>query len=99
MKKQIYQLSASQNGKVFGVLMALSSLVFVVPMAIIFSFMPSGVDRNGHPMDGPPILIFLLLPVFYLVFGYLMIAIGCKFYNFMFKYIGGIEYEARDEQA
>lgn len=99
MKKQISQLSASQNGKVFGVLMALGSLVFVVPMAIVFSFMPVGVDRNGHPMDGPPILMFLLLPVFYLVFGYIMVAISCKFYNFMFKYIGGIEYEARNEEA
>jgi len=99
VKKQISQLSASQNGKVFGVLMALSSLVFVVPMAIMFSFFPFGVDRNGNPVEGPPVLIFLLFPVFYLVFGYIMVAIGCKFYNFMFKYIGGIEYEARDEQV
>lgn len=99
VKKQISNLSASQNGKVFGVLMALSSLVFVVPMAIMFSFFPFGVDQNGNPVEGPPVLMFLLFPIFYLVFGYLMVAIGCKFYNFMFKYIGGVEYESRDEQA
>ena len=99
MKKQISRLSASQNGKVFGVFMALSSLVFVVPMAIAFSFLPMGVDGNGHPMAGPPVAMFLLFPIFYLVFGYLMVALGCKFYNFMFKYIGGIEYEATEEQA
>jgi hypothetical protein len=99
VKKQISQLSASQNGKVFGVLMALGSLVFVVPMVILFSFVSFGVDGNGNPVNGPPVLMFLLFPAFYLLFGYIMVAIGCKFYNFMFKYIGGIEYEARDEQA
>lgn len=31
MKKQIKRMSPHQNGKVFGVLMAIASLVFVVP--------------------------------------------------------------------
>ena len=95
MKIQIARLSPHQNGKVFSVLMALSSLLFVVPMVIAFSFIPSGVDAHGNPIPQPPVAMFLLFPVIYLVMGYVMIAVGCVFYNFMFKYIGGIEYESQ----
>jgi hypothetical protein len=38
--------------------------------------------------------MMLMMPIFYLVFGYVMVAIGCAVYNFMFKYIGGIEFES-----
>lgn len=95
MKNQIVRLSPHQNGKVFAVLMALSSLLFVVPMAISMSFMPAGVDVHGNPIAQPPVVMFLLFPVMYLVMGYIMVAVGCVFYNFMFKYIGGIEYESQ----
>lgn len=95
MKNQIARLSPHQNGKVFAVLMALSSLLFLVPMAIAFSFIPAGVDTHGNPIAQPPVAIFLLFPIFYLVMGYIMVAVGCAFYNFMFKYIGGIEYESK----
>ena len=95
MKNQIARLSPHQNGKVFAVLMALSSLLFVVPMAIAFSFIPAGVDAHGNPIAQPPVTMLLLFPIFYLVMGYIMVAMGCVFYNFMFKYIGGIEYESK----
>ena len=95
VKIQIARLSPHQNGKVFAVLMALSSLLFVVPMVIAFSFIPAGVDPHGNPIPQPPVAMFLLFPVFYLVMGYIMVAVGCLFYNFMFKYIGGIEYESQ----
>ncbi|HVB48261.1 MAG TPA: hypothetical protein VNF69_07710 [Burkholderiales bacterium] len=35
-----------------------------------------------------------MMPVIYLVLGYVMVAIGCLIYNFMFKYIGGIEFDS-----
>lgn len=95
MKKQIVRLSPHQNAKVFAVLMALSSLLFVVPMVIAMSFVPAGVDAHGNPIARPPIAMFLLFPVIYLVMGYIMVVVGCFFYNFMFKYIGGIEYESK----
>lgn len=95
MKNQIARLSPHQNGKVFAVLMALSSLVFVVPMAIVFSFIPAGVDPQGNPIAQPPVAMFIFFPFFYLVMGYIMVAGGSAFYNFMFRYIGGIEYESK----
>ena len=99
MKIQIARLTPHQNAKVFAVLMALGSLVFVVPMSIAFSFMPPGVDPHGNPVSPPPAWIFLFFPIAYLVMGYIMTFLACAFYNFMFKYIGGIEYESRDQST
>lgn len=95
MKTQIARLSPHQNGKVFAVLMALSSLIFVVPMAIAFSFAPVAIDPQGNPIARPPVAMFLLFPLLYLVIGYIMVALSCVIYNFMFKYVGGIEYESK----
>lgn len=93
MKQQVSRFSPHQNGKVFGVLMALGSLVFVLPfMLVMMAFTPSGGE------GAPPMLMFLFMPVIYLVFGYLSVVIGCALYNFMFKYLGGIEYEARGDE-
>lgn len=99
MKNQIARFSPHQNGKVFAVLMALSSLLFVVPMAIAFAFIPAGFDANGNPLPQPPVAMFLLFPILYLIMGYIMVAVGCVFYNFMFKYIGGIEYESKSPET
>ena len=89
MKQQIERLSPHQNGKVFGVLMALGAFVFAIPMFLIFM-------ATAPKESGPPAFMFLLFPVMYLIFGYLSVAIGCWIYNAMFKYIGGIEFEAKD---
>jgi drug/metabolite transporter (DMT)-like permease len=90
MKLQVARLSPHQNGKVFGVLMALGSLVFLVPFTLIFAFAP-------EQPNAPPAFLFVLFPILYLVFGYSSVAVGCWLYNVMFKYIGGIEYEAKGD--
>jgi hypothetical protein len=92
VKHQVRRFSPHQNGKVFGVLMAIGSLVFVVPIMFVAS-LASPAENN------PPMLLMLLFPVFYLVFGYLSVVVGCWLYNVMFKYIGGIEYEAEQGNA
>ena len=92
MKQQVARLSPHQNAKVFGVLTAIGSLVFLVPFFLIFS----AAAPAGSP-GAPPAFMFLLAPLFYLFFGYVSVAIGCLLYNFMFKYVGGIEYEAKAE--
>jgi hypothetical protein len=91
MKMQIARLSPHQNGKVFGVLAAITSLILMVPFFLIFAAtMPSG--SSGVP----PAYAFLLIPVGYLVFGYLSVAIGCLIYNLLFRAVGGIEFETLD---
>lgn len=92
MKQQIIRLSPHQNGKVFGVLMAAYSLIFFLPMFFIIILMgPEQGASSGY--------MFLLLPVIYLVTGYVSIAIGCVIYNFAFKFLGGIEFEANGGDA
>ena len=92
MKKQIERLSPHQNAKVFAVLMALGSLIFVAPFILIASFVgPRGM--------GPPLFMAVLLPLFYLVIGYVAVIIGCALYNSMYKYIGGIEFESNEREA
>jgi len=77
------------------VLMAVVSLVFVIPMTIVFSFFPG---RQGQA-DFPPVYMLLMFPVMYLVMGYVMTVIGCALYNAAFRFIGGIEYESTQEDA
>jgi len=96
MKIQISRFSPHQNAKVFSILMAVVSLLFVVPMFIAFSFIPLGVDARGNPVEPPPAFLVLVFPILYLVMGYIMVVIGCWLYNFISKYVGGIEYEVRD---
>ena len=96
MKQQIKRMSPHQNGKVFGVLMALTSLVFAIPMFLFFSMMHFPVDQNGHHM-GPPAFMFLLFPILYLVFGYIFTVIWCVIYNFVVRFTGGIEFELESE--
>jgi hypothetical protein len=96
MKQQIKQLSPHQNGKVFGVLMAVSSLVFILPLALLMTLSAPQVDQHGNPVNFPTFML-VLMPVFYLVFGYLSVAIGCAIYNFIAKYIGGIEFVLEEQ--
>ena len=99
MKIQISRLSPHQNAKVFGILMALSSLLIVVPMFLTFSFLAPGIGEHGDHMGFPSTAMILIFPVMYFIMGYIMVAIGCVVYNFAFKFIGGFEYESNEQQA
>jgi uncharacterized membrane protein len=91
-------MSPHQNAKVFGLLMALSSLILILPMMVIFSFMPAGIDSHGNAVT-PPTFLLLFFPIVYFVVGYIMVVVGCIFYNFAYKFIGGFEYEAVDQKV
>ena len=92
MKQQIVRLSPHQNGKVFAVLMAVGSLIFIVPFFAFFAAVAPAQAR-------PPMFMLLVMPLVYLVLGYITVAIGCAVYNFMFKYIGGIEFSSEVDGA
>jgi hypothetical protein len=94
MKIQIKRFAPHQNAKVIAVLMAVSSLMLFVPVYLLFTIVP---PVEGQPR--PPAFMFLILPLVYLVMGYLMVAIGCALYNVVCKSTGGIEYEADSKEA
>lgn len=98
MKKQISRMSPHQNGKVFGVLMAVSALIIFVPMMAITMYFAPDVDQHGNPVTFPKFML-ILFPLLYLIVGYLMTLIGSALYNFLFRFMGGFEFEVKEESA
>ncbi len=91
MKAQIKRLSPHQNAKVFAVMMALFSLVFMLPFFFIsMAAMPHmGGDANAVIF---PTTMVVAMPLIYLVFTYVGVFIACMVYNVVAKYIGGFEF-------
>lgn len=98
MKKQIKRLSPHQNGKVFGILMAVATLPFFLPMILTMNFAVPQVDHQDNPVDFP-FFLFALFPFLYLIFGYISVLIGCFIYNLLNRFIGGFEYEVEEVQG
>jgi len=97
MKKQIRRISPHQNAKVFAILMAVSSLVFVIPVFALAFFAAPPVDQHGNSIVFQK-YFFVALPFVYFIIGYLTILIGSIIYNYLFKFIGGFEYEVNDQK-
>ena len=91
MKQQISRLSPHQNGKVAGVLGAVVSLIFVVPVFLIASF--AGASQQ-MPLWG-----IIIVPILYLIFGYIVTVIACALYNVVAPMTGGIEYDSNASTA
>ena len=87
MKIQILRFSLHQNAKVMALMMAICSLIVIVPMMLVFWL----TVPPGMPI---PWGLYLLAPLFYLVFGYICMAIGALVYNYLARKVGGVEYIA-----
>ncbi|WNC71657.1 hypothetical protein RGQ13_16245 [Thalassotalea psychrophila] len=98
MKKQIKKLSPHQNGKVFGILMAVATLPMFIPMFLMMMAVSPSMDATGNQIAFPSSMM-IIFPFFYLIFGYISVAIMCLVYNFIQKFIGGFEYETSEQQT
>jgi Zn-dependent protease with chaperone function len=87
MKQQVARFPPHQNAKVMAIMMALTSLIFMIPFLVIGSLF--GASRGGMHM-----WVIIILPVFYLVIGYISVVIGCAIYNVLVPFTGGIEFES-----
>lgn len=96
MKKQIRRISPHQNAKVFAILMAVSSLLIVIPMFALMFFAAPPVDQHGNRMMFDR-YFFVAFPLLYLIIGYLTTLIGSIIYNYLFRFIGGFEFEVNDQ--
>ena len=85
MKKQIIRVSPFQTAKISALMYFIVSLPFVAFMAISFAFSPM-------PQMGMGFL--LLVPIIYLVLGFIFTIIGAWVYNLVAGWVGGIEYTA-----
>ena len=86
MRKRITRFAPMQVAKVFAVLYALVS----IPFAAIAFFAGS---MGGQ---GMPVWLVVVIPVIYLVFGFIFTAIAAWLYNLVAGWTGGIEYTAED---
>lgn len=85
MKKQIIRVSPFQTAKISALIYLLVSLPLVAFMAISFAFSPMPPMGAGF---------LLLLPILYMVLGFIFTAIGAWVYNLAAGWVGGIEYTA-----
>ncbi|MBC7684080.1 MAG: hypothetical protein H7176_02495 [Bdellovibrionales bacterium] len=83
MKKQIVNVSIAQTAKVA------AALYFVVSLPLVAIMMLSTLVTG---QTGLHMIFMVLLPVFYVVFGFIFTAIFAWLYNLVAARIGGIEY-------
>lgn len=95
--KSIKKFSIHKTALTFACVMALSSLIFIIPMSLAFLNMPM-VDAHGNSVSSVmPVGVMFALPFLYLIMGYVMTAIGAWIYNIVSKYTGGIQFEMSEE--
>lgn len=97
MMKSITYVNPHKTALTVSLVFAVSSMIFLIPMGILSSFAPP-VEDNGAPFGrGFPIMLMLIMPFFYFVFGYIFTAISCWLYNQVAKYTGGIRLELSEK--
>lgn len=84
MKKQIINISPVQTAKVFALLYFVFSIPFVVLMLMTWMAVPGSAPTSYG--------VALMMPLLYLIFGFIFTAVGALVYNLVAKWVGGIEY-------
>ena len=84
MKVQINHVSPIQTAKVISVLYFIVSIPFIAIFALISLIMPG--KSSGFSF------FMILLPVLYLVLGFIFTAIAAWIYNLVASWVGGIEF-------
>ena len=87
MAKRISRIAPWSAGRLFAVLYFFLSLLFVIPMALVLSFVP--IPASSKPPFGPGVLV--LLPFLYAGAGFLFVATACALYNLAARFVGGLE--------
>ncbi len=102
MKRTLKRISPLPLAKIFAALHGLGSLIFVPFFLLItlISFMaPKFSGSQGAPAALGiielliPLVLMILLPVFYALMGFVVGLIGALIYNLVAKWLGGIEVE------
>ena len=88
MIKKIKRVSPLQLGKIAAVLYGILSLIFL-PFVIIPALLAN--------RPGPGVIFILILPIIYVVMGFIMAVITAAIYNLCAKWVGGIEIELEDD--
>lgn len=86
MRIQIKQFSTHQTAKIIAIISAVSSLFFIPIM-----FIPLLMAPEATPVPSF-FFMFVLMPVFYLIFTYCFMRLGLWLYNKLSARFGGFEF-------
>ena len=88
MKKQMVRISILQSSKII--------VAIKVLMGFLFSLIAVPMIVFGDPLIRKMGVVYLFMPVFMGIFGFVFFVIGATVYNFLAKHFGGVEVEVRD---
>jgi hypothetical protein len=92
LAKRISRIAPWSAGRLFAVIYFFFSLLFVIPMALIWNFAP--IPAASKPPIGPGILV--VVPFLYAGAGLLFVALACAIYNLAARFVGGVEVSVID---
>ncbi|HEX4331072.1 MAG TPA: hypothetical protein VH040_02935 [Usitatibacter sp.] len=85
MRKRISRIAPVQLGKVAAVVYGVLSIPIMAIMAIAALFGP-------HANSTVSLVMIVVFPIIYIVFGFIFMALGALIYNLAAKWVGGIEF-------
>ncbi|MDB6028287.1 MAG: hypothetical protein JWM68_4510 [Verrucomicrobiales bacterium] len=88
MKKQMISISILQSSKIMTAMYVLMGLIYTVIGVPMIIFGGDKLRIMG--------IIYLAMPVIMGVFGFVFFVIFAAIYNFLAKWLGGIEVEVKD---
>ena len=93
MKKRLTNVSPLKLGITLAVVYGIISLVFLVPLFLIFSLVSaaSAAKSGAVPFIFTGVFV-IFLPVIYAIFGFIGGVIAAFIYNLVAKWTGGIEF-------
>jgi len=97
---RIKRIGIKQTAKVIAVFYFVISIIFVLPISLITLLVgSSGNKASGVFPQALGGVFLLLIPVFYAVIGFVMVALTAFIYNFIAKRFGGVEIELDSEDS
>lgn len=95
MTRNITHVGVNKTAITLSIVFALSSFVFLIPMVLMMSLTPTAAGSEFGPSFAWVLL--LVMPVVYLIFGYIFTAIAALIYNQVARFTGGIPVDMDEE--
>ncbi len=93
--KSITYIAPHKTALTVAVVVAIASLVMMIPMILMFALIP--VEAEGQGMASVFSVMMIVMPWMQVVFAYLIVAVMAWLYNLVARRTGGISYESSQQ--